>query len=373
MGLIRLILALCVVLSHLPCRFKMVGGPYAVEAFYIFSGFYMSLILSDKYLKKPLKLFYSNRLLKLFPIYVTVLIITIIISAIYGTITTDYSIGNLNLYFEYFPELDLTAKLYIFFVNFFLVLQDTAMFMGIDWGNANSLIFSSNFFKTSSPHLYEFLLVPQAWSIGVEITFYLIAPILVRKLNNITLVWLAFSSFTLKYLLNTKFGLNHDPWTYRFFPTEFGFFILGILSYSIYRSDLFCRTYLKVNSNVTKYALLFVILSFQFIATGLNMITKVGHQESRSIVSIVFFALICLLIPFIFESTKACKLDNRIGLLSYPVYISHILIIEFCSKFCSNNYLIFTSLVLTIGVSYLLDKFIQTRVNLFRHKRITKY
>jgi peptidoglycan/LPS O-acetylase OafA/YrhL len=172
--------------------------------------------------------------------------------------------------------------------------------------------------------------------------------------------------------LYTKFGLNHDPWTYRFFPTELVFFILGILSYRIYKSGLFSRTYLKVNSNFTKYALLFVILSFQFIAQGLNMITKVGHEESRSIVSIVFFALIFLLIPFLFESTKKNKLDNRIGLLSYPVYISHILIVEFCSKFLSNNYLTFTSLLITIGVSYLLEKVIQTRVDSFRQKRIAK-
>jgi peptidoglycan/LPS O-acetylase OafA/YrhL len=351
----------------------MVGGPFAVEAFYIISGFYMSLILSDKYLLKPLKLFYSNRLLKLFPIYLTVLISTILISVAYGTITNDYRIGNLNLFFEYFSSLNLTAKLYIVFVNLFLIIQDTAMFMGIDWGNTNSLIFSSNFAKTSSPHLYEFLLLPQAWSIGVEITFYLIAPILVRKLKIISLVGLAFSSLSLKYLLFSKFGLNHDPWTYRFFPTELGFFILGILSYRIYKSDLFSRTYLKVDSDFLKYSLLIFILSFQFIALGLNMITKFGHEESRLIVSIVFFALIFLLIPFLFESTKINKFDNRISLLSYPVYISHILILEFCSKFMTNNYLTFTTLVITIGVSYFLEKVIQSRVDSFRQKRIAKW
>ena len=77
MGLLRLILALNVVIAHAGGNiFKVtsVGGLISVETFFMISGFYMSLILTSKY--KGLDkygLFMSNRLLRLFPIYFTVL------------------------------------------------------------------------------------------------------------------------------------------------------------------------------------------------------------------------------------------------------------------------------------------------------------
>ena len=54
------------------------GGEIAVELFFIISGFYMSLILNEKYnTPDKILIFYKNRFLKLFPIYWTVLIFTI--------------------------------------------------------------------------------------------------------------------------------------------------------------------------------------------------------------------------------------------------------------------------------------------------------
>lgn len=44
------------------------GGKIAVELFYIISGFYIALILDNKY-KDSIRLFYTNRLLKIFPTY----------------------------------------------------------------------------------------------------------------------------------------------------------------------------------------------------------------------------------------------------------------------------------------------------------------
>jgi len=52
----------------------------AVEAFFIVSGFYMSLILTQKYGDKGLWLFYSNRLLRLYPLYLSMLLCYIIVA-----------------------------------------------------------------------------------------------------------------------------------------------------------------------------------------------------------------------------------------------------------------------------------------------------
>ena len=51
MGLIRTLLAISVVLAHSSPIFgiKLVGGQVAVQAFYMISGFYMTLVLNEKY------------------------------------------------------------------------------------------------------------------------------------------------------------------------------------------------------------------------------------------------------------------------------------------------------------------------------------
>ena len=53
MGILRTILALAVVVYHSYklFGFRMCGGQVAVEAFYIISGFYMALVLNEKYVE----------------------------------------------------------------------------------------------------------------------------------------------------------------------------------------------------------------------------------------------------------------------------------------------------------------------------------
>ncbi len=84
MGLLRLLLAISVVLAHLQFIFgySLIGTRPAVQSFFIISGFYMSLILTEKYVGKKGSyfLFISNRFLRIFPIYWLTLILTITIS-----------------------------------------------------------------------------------------------------------------------------------------------------------------------------------------------------------------------------------------------------------------------------------------------------
>lgn len=81
MGTIRLLLAISVVIAHTSSifGFNLVGDLLAVELFYVISGFYMALILNEKYVspKNVYKLFITNRLLKLYPAYWFILILMI--------------------------------------------------------------------------------------------------------------------------------------------------------------------------------------------------------------------------------------------------------------------------------------------------------
>ena len=51
MGLLRIVLALSVLLEHAMAwhGYRMLGGPLAVQCFFIISGFYMGLVLNEKY------------------------------------------------------------------------------------------------------------------------------------------------------------------------------------------------------------------------------------------------------------------------------------------------------------------------------------
>ena len=80
MGLIRFLLAMSVVAAHSApiLGSTLVGGKIAVQSFFLISGFYISLILNEKYpagLQGNL-LFYGNRFLRIYPIYWAVLLLT---------------------------------------------------------------------------------------------------------------------------------------------------------------------------------------------------------------------------------------------------------------------------------------------------------
>ena len=97
MGFLRLILSLSVVLYHAGSLFGYTGmnGLVAVHIFFIISGFYMALIIKNKYskAKRPYYTFITNRFLRIYPIYWVVLVLMIVV---------EYArFSNLNLLYPY--------------------------------------------------------------------------------------------------------------------------------------------------------------------------------------------------------------------------------------------------------------------------------
>lgn len=359
MGVIRLILAISVVLAHAGSIFgiSIVGGPIAVETFYIISGFYMSLILNEKYIGKngSYRLFLSNRLLRLLPIYWFILLLTIIVSLSFAYRSHGEFWSKLQPYIDYRGKMSFISLFYLIFANLFLLGQDIVMFLGLNL-NTGNLFFTSNFWNTT-PRLYTFLLVPQAWTIGVEITFYLIAPFLVRRKPAIVLMLIGLS-LTLRILL-IKNGLSNDPWNYRFFPNELMFFLLGNLGYRIFK---------RIEKlEIDKGYLLFItgsIISFTFFFNNLSFL----HKTS------LFFIAFFLSLPFVFKLSKSNKVDQIIGDLSYPVYLSHMFILIFIEKFELVVRHIgkgLTVVILTILFSWFINKIIAKPLERVRQRRLS--
>ena len=69
MGILRTIFALTVVVYHSDWSVVFVGPDHAIHLFYLISGFLISYILHNtKSYKNPIT-FYSNRILRLYPLY----------------------------------------------------------------------------------------------------------------------------------------------------------------------------------------------------------------------------------------------------------------------------------------------------------------
>ena len=110
MGTIRLLLALAVVFTH-SYGYLFTGGKLAVQLFYIISGYLMSLILLNNKTYSNLYKFYSNRLLRLFPVYWGVAILTFVYFLV------NYIIGGEDFFFQTYFDVGFLAGFSLFLSN----------------------------------------------------------------------------------------------------------------------------------------------------------------------------------------------------------------------------------------------------------------
>ena len=358
MGFIRLLLAISVIIAHSYPIFglKLLGGEGAVQAFYVISGFYMTFILNEKYIGKngSYKLFITNRLLRLYPVYWTVLLLAVMIAFISALQSSGVDFGKMQPYKDYISTMNPVSLIFLIFTNLFMLFQDTVMFLGLNTSTGH--LFFTPDFRQTDPQLYSFLMVPQAWTIGIEIMFYLIVPFLVkRKWWVISII--IFLSVLLRIVLYQN-GLKHDPWSYRFFPTEIVYFLLGMLSYSVY----------KKLQNLKPRAI-YLYLVFGFILCFTLLFDRIPMHGKSYLFLVTFSACI----PFIFFMSRKWKIDRYLGELSYPIYISHILVQTVLIQLNVEDIGIGKGLTLTmvtILVAVILNEFVMKRLELVRQARV---
>lgn len=349
MGMLRTLLALSVVLDHLGGGTTdwLVGGRLAVQLFYVISGFLISYVLTatDHYRGAPGR-FYANRALRLYPVYLAVAALTLL----------AYAAGG-DAFWRVYDGLPLAATLFLALSNLMILGQDWLMFFGIDHG---ALAFTGSFARSDVP-LYQGLLVPQAWTLGVEMSFYLIAPFVLHSPRRL-LVLLAASLALRAVLIASGIGLS-DPWTYRFFPTELALFLAGSLSHQVLlpRWQAWSRRVARLPELGTGLLTLYVLVHFSI---GLP------HTLRDGLAVLLFAALLPL--AFVFQSRH--RLDKIIGELSYPIYICHALVILFFGWLLDGTQLrqpaMFTALVVAgcIGLAALLNSLIADPVERLRRR-----
>ncbi len=349
MGILRTLLALSVVLDHLGGATTdwLVGGRLAVQLFYVISGFLISYVLTatDHY-QGAVGRFYANRALRLYPIYLAVAALTLLAYAADG-----------GAFWRVYDHLPFAAELFLGLSNLLILGQDWLMFFGIEHG---ALAFTGSFAHSDVP-LYQGLLVPQAWTLGVEMSFYLIAPFVLHSPRRL-LTLLAASLALRAVLIATGIGLS-DPWTYRFFPTELALFLAGSLSHQVLlpRWQAWTDRFARLPELGTGLLLLYALAHFSI---GLP------HTLRDGLAVLLFAALLPL--AFLFQSRH--RLDQAIGELSYPIYICHTLVILFFTWLLDGAQrqqpALFTVLVVAgcIGLSALLNSLIADPVERLRRR-----
>lgn len=337
MGIIRFLLAWCVVFSHYEINTTyFLYSNFAVQIFFVFSGFYISLILNNNSYKSY-KNFILSRYLRLFPIYFLCLLITFI-----------FNNGNTIYHTNFVKDnIDIFSSIFLIFTNITILFQDLVMFLGII---NNSMQFVTDYNNSFPRPLYYYLYLPQGWSLGLELSFYFLAPFILSKINLKKIIIIILLSISLRIMLIQN-NLTIDPWSYRFLPTELIFFLFGSISYIFYKKKIFFN----------KFTSIFFIL---LISLTIIIFQKVNIWTYGYI---ILYFMIIFSIPSIFNLMKNNKFDRFLGELSYPIYCFQFIGIGFCIKILNmkGRHDLFTGvtiffIILTLSVfSYLfLQKFI---------------
>ena len=355
MGIIRFLLAISVLVLHTSPIFglTLVGGDVAVQAFYIISGFYMSLVLTDKYETtnwKGYKLFITNRLLKLYPVYWSTLLAILILGV------SSVLIFNKTYIFDYYinNKILLTPlNIFYFFISNIFILGQDLLFI-ISYQN-NNYIFQSDY-SNANISLHRFLFVKQAWSISLELYFYILVPF-INKFKTQTIISIAILLFAIRFYIYSK-GYFEQPWSYQFFPFELGFFLVGLLAHRWYNS----------NNSIINKRMSFISLIIIIISTFMFQ-----YFESDGLLKkYIYLSLFACCVPFIFEATKNNKIDKVIGETSYPIYITHgligLIIVSLIPKIGNRAGII--NLLISFIFAILFNQIIFKYIESYRQKRI---
>jgi len=364
MGILRILLAISVLASHLHggavLGFRLIYGDMAVQCFYMVSGFYMALVLNRKYRPGQYWLFLQQRYLRLIPAYWVILLINIVVAFFFyvpQNYTHPFYLGWLRDY--HVPNLFSWA--YIVFLNLFLIGSDSFFYTALTPGTG------SLYFTLSCPYqpcpLSNYQFVFPAWSLGVELLFYICAPYLVRQRPLVQIAFLV-GSCSLRWGSSFFTDIHTDLLHFRFFPFELAFFMAGSLAYQIYaRSDAFFTRHLMV----LKWA------QYLFYAVVVAYSRLPGAADDRFA---VFMVLLFFMIPVLFYLSKDNAADRLIGELSYPFYLSHPVIIVLTEAlvtrgFPPNRWGI-CYVLLSLAFSYLLYRFFESKTDAWRHALFEK-
>ena len=362
MGLLRVLLALSVALSHLGDvrGLGLASGFASVQMFYIISGFYMATILTEKYdPHRDTAIFYSNRLLRIYSIYFVCLLISLVA---YVAIYAAGQGGWLHYVVTNIGRIDWLGRVWLAFVAIGIIGQESTLFLELKDG---ALAFTSAGPSGDTP-IWFFMPVPQAWSISLELMFYALVPFLIRNKTGV-LIGIVAAALAARFAFYAM-GYDHDPWLSRFFPFELGLFVWGMVArrfYDAFITRIDCRTQFIVGVSFVALSCMVRELMIHFL-----------------IVQVIwpYYALALIAVPCLFHLTRHSKLDQFVGSFSYPLYLIHWVVMGFYDAFAVQLHLPVAGslwrMAICVGISFVLSWLVVIGVEVpldrFRQRRLLK-
>jgi len=273
-GLLRFILASLVVVFHV-ARVVFVGT-LAVYCFFILSGYWISLMYDNKYKKldSPVQEFYVSRVYRLFPVYLLFAILAAVLVMFYDP-TAAHTVSNFSV----------VEKAHFWFSNLTLL----------------------------GYNLLPFQPIAPAWSLDIELQFYILVPVLLMLLNNkasriASVVFFGLVTLVVEVFFNRS--ILHET-----VAVYLVYFIIGIC---LHKDAI---TF-KRRTEVLCTGLFFLVMAVHYAVPSLFSAVR----DSFSTYHLRFSETACLLlIPMLANSVrvKSDKLDRSLGDISYVLYLSH--------------------------------------------------
>jgi len=353
MGTLRILLASLVLASHSGLLNPQIGG-LAVESFFVISGFYIQMILREKYIGQPgwRGKFLKSRMLRIFVPYWTVLIGTVVIMLLL------------------FPE-SIGKRLPMFA----LLSKDPSSRDSITMSFSNIFIIGQDYFKVwrmvdNEWKTYrEAIIIPPAWSISLELMFYILAPWLLACRTRV-LVFVTALSLMAKFLILATTRVS--PLAYEcgdglvngIFPLELGLFTAGSLCYRYYAYRLAADGF-EGEAFKWRTVLVASTVSMILVLTRVNPILF-----SYLIFYYTYVLFLIIVLPFIFAASRSNRWDRRLGELSYPFYLCAFPVAtDLLKKNVSLTLWFPLAEVITLCLAYLIMRYVEDPLTRFRHRR----
>lgn len=276
MGLLRLLLAIAVLLSHM--GYTVYGynpGVAAVVVFYILAGQVVARLWFKAPAEQRLWWFLRDRALRILPAYYVSLVL---VAGVWwlGWLHDPYFLGHEPTSFDWFANISLLP------MNYF-------MFNGSD----------------------RFALLPTAWSLALEVQFYLLVPLLLSR------VWLYRSIALLSLLVFAGAQvelIQHEHYGYRLLPGVLWVFLSGVLLAQPSRRHYGVLAIL--------WALCCVYTTSLFVSNNtLSFLFEVAFGYSMGLPMVYLLGRISVRSPFM------QVLQRHSGAYSYPLFLIHLPII----------------------------------------------
>jgi peptidoglycan/LPS O-acetylase OafA/YrhL len=232
-GTFRLILALCVVVAHaspLPGLATLDAG-LAVKTFFMISGFYMALILAEKYPATPAgrSLFYTNRFLRIYPLYLVTLAGALLFYAA-ASIKLGHPADRLQLWSAAWGRGERGSLILVGLSQLSVFGLDLTPLFTVSPSQGFHLLTSS--LPADATLAWRLNFLPHCWSIGAELLFYALSPFLMRLRPGLQAVLCAVGLAGALGIQSVDHPLANSA-AYHVGLLQLPYFLLGIVAYTV--------------------------------------------------------------------------------------------------------------------------------------------